>query len=55
MTVHAPLGRRNHRAKTHLGYQVIQIDLNRYLWRTPHGLWRLVDESGTHRVKPHAR
>ena len=48
---HAPLGRRNHRAKTHLGYQVIQIDLNRYLWRTPHGLWRLVDGSGTHRVE----
>ena len=49
---HAPLGRRNHRAKTHLAYEVIQVDLNRYLWRTPHGLWRLVDGSGTHRVEP---
>jgi hypothetical protein len=45
---HAPLGRRSHRAKTHLGYRVRQIGLNRYLWRTPHGLWRLVDGSGTH-------
>ena len=47
---HAPLGRRHHRAKTHLGYRVTQIGLNRYLWRTPHGLWRLVDGSGTHVV-----
>ena len=47
---HAPLGRRHHRAKTHLGYRLTQIGLNRYLWRTPHGLWRLVDGSGTHVV-----
>jgi hypothetical protein len=45
---HAPLGRRGHRAKTHLGYRVWQLGLNRYLWRTPHGLWRVVDGSGTH-------
>jgi len=45
---HAPLGRRNHRAKTHLGYRVTQLGPGRYLWRTPHGLCRLVDGSGTH-------
>jgi hypothetical protein len=49
---HAPLGRRNHRAKTHLGYRLWQLGPNRYLWRTPHGLWRVVDGSGTH-VVPH--
>lgn len=43
----APLGRRGHRAKTHLPYQVTQIGLNAYVWRTPHGLYRLVDGSGT--------
>ena len=48
---HAPLGRRHHRAKTHLDYQVHQISPGVYLWRTPHGLWRLVDGSGTHRVE----
>jgi hypothetical protein len=47
---HAPLGRRHHRAKTHLNYQVFQIDHGRYLWRTPHGIWRLVDGDGTHEV-----
>lgn len=47
---HALLGRRSHRAKTHLGYHVTQIGLDRYLWQTPHGLWRLVDATGTHTV-----
>ena len=47
---HAPLGRRSHRAKTHLGYRVWQLGPNRYVWRTPHGLWRVVDGSGTHVV-----
>lgn len=47
---HAPLGRRHHRAKTHQNYEVFQIGYDRYLWRTPHGLWRLVDGSGTHEV-----
>jgi hypothetical protein len=44
----APLRRRQHRAKTHLGYKVTQLDLGVYLWRTPNGLWRLVDDHGTH-------
>ncbi len=47
---HAPLGRRHHRAKTHQSYQLFQLGYARYLWRTPHGLWRLVDGSGTHTV-----
>ncbi|GAB3262603.1 DUF222 domain-containing protein [Nocardioides dilutus] len=51
---HAPLGRRHHRAKTHQAYQVHQLGLGRYLWRTPHGLWRLVDGSGTHVVHAEA-
>jgi hypothetical protein len=47
----APLGRRHHRAKTHQGYEVFQIGYGRYLWHTPHGLWRLVDGDGTHEVQ----
>ena len=46
----APLGRRHHRAKTHLPYRSRQLDLARYLWRSPHGLRRLVDGSGTHEL-----
>jgi hypothetical protein len=45
---HAPLGRRGHRAKTHQGYRLRQLGPGIYLWRTPHGLLRLVDGSGTH-------
>lgn len=51
---HAPLGRRHHRAKTHLGYKLWQLDLGRYLWRSPHGLWRLVDGAGTHPIDEQA-
>jgi hypothetical protein len=43
----APLSRTNHCAKTHLGYQVHQLGLGTYLWRTPRGLYRLVDHTGT--------
>jgi hypothetical protein len=43
----APLSRTTHRAKTHLGYQLHQLDLGTYLWRTPHGLYRLVNHTGT--------
>jgi hypothetical protein len=43
----APLSRTAHRAKTHLGYQLHQLDLGTYLWRTPHGLYRLVNHTGT--------
>lgn len=44
----APLTRRHHRAKTHLGYSVEQLDATTFRWRTPHGLERLVDHTGTH-------
>jgi hypothetical protein len=43
-----PLGRTGHRAKTHLGYQCIAITSGGTLWRSPHGLHRLVDQHGTH-------
>lgn len=43
-----PLGRTGHRAKTHLGYRCIPLASGGTLWRTPHGLHRLVDEHGTH-------
>jgi len=46
----APLGRRHHRAKTHLPYQVQQLGLGSYAWRTPHGLCRVVDGTGTHLI-----
>ena len=43
----APLTRGRHRAKTHLAYRVIQLAPGCWLWRTPHGLWRLVHPDGT--------
>jgi len=43
-----PLSRHPHRAKTHLGYRVTQTGLTEYVWSTPHGLHRLVDQDGTH-------
>ncbi|GAA1144680.1 hypothetical protein [Nocardioides aquiterrae] len=46
----APLSRSNHRAKTHRGYRLRQIDDGTYLWTSPHGLHRLVDPTGTYRV-----
>ena len=46
----APLGRRDHRAKTHLNYRARQLGLARYLWHTPNGRRRLVDSRGTHEV-----
>lgn len=46
----APLRRGSHRAKTHLGYSVEQVDLTTYRWRTPHGLRRVVDHTGTRDV-----
>jgi hypothetical protein len=51
----APLTRRHHRAKTHLGYTVDQLDRTTYLWTTPHGLQRLVDHTGTHLVNGSVR
>ena len=46
----ANLTRTSHRAKTHLGYRVTQIGTNAWVWRTPHGLLRIVDNHGTHLV-----
>lgn len=46
----APLTRTNHRAKTHLGYRLRQIGPDDYVWRTPHGLNRRVDSTGTHPI-----
>jgi hypothetical protein len=42
-----PLTRHHHRAKTHLGYTVLQLGPDRWLWGTPHGLYRLVTTRGT--------
>ena len=47
-----PLGRTHHRAKTHLGYRVRQLGPGDYVWRTPHGLCRRVDATGTHAIDP---
>ncbi len=47
---HAPLARSHHRAKTHAGYRLRQLDDATYLWTTPHGLRRLVDPTGTHPI-----
>lgn len=47
-----PLSRTAHRAKTHLGYRVRQLRPGVYVWRTPHGLTRLVDHRGTTVLPP---
>ncbi|MCW2791490.1 MAG: hypothetical protein JWO76_588 [Nocardioides sp.] len=47
-----PLSRTPHRAKTHLAYRVTALPTGETLWRTPHGLHRLVDSAGTHRLDP---
>lgn len=47
-----PLGRTGHRAKTHLGYRVTALPTGETVWRTPHGLDRIVDERGTHLLAP---
>jgi hypothetical protein len=48
----APLTRRHHRAKTHLGYQCEQLALGVYRWTTPHGLVRIVTPDGTRKIEP---
>lgn len=48
----APLARRHHRAKTHLGYTLRQLDISAYRWTTPHGLGRLVTPTGTREFEP---
>jgi hypothetical protein len=45
------LSRRHHRIKTHApGWATWQVDDQLHLWRTPHGRYRLVDQTGTHAV-----
>jgi hypothetical protein len=48
-----PLSRTAHRAKTHLGYRCRAVPTGEVLWRTPHGLHRLVDAVGTHTIDAH--
>jgi hypothetical protein len=43
----SPLGRRHHRWKTHAGYTSRQCGDGRYVWRTPHARYFLVDHTGT--------
>ncbi|MCD4534731.1 hypothetical protein LRP67_11615 [Nocardioides sp. cx-169] len=43
-----PLTRTNHRAKTHLGHRATPLETGEVVWRTRHGLTRLVDTAGTH-------
>ncbi len=43
----APLSRTHHRAKTHRGWRVDQVGLDRHVWRSPHGLCREVGPAGT--------
>lgn len=45
-----PLSRTPHRAKTHLGYRCTPLPTGEVLWRTPHGLYRIVDGTGTHQL-----
>jgi hypothetical protein len=47
-----PLGRRHHRWKTHAGYASRQCGTSRWVWRTPHSRYYLVDHRGTHRLEP---
>jgi hypothetical protein len=46
----APLGRHHHRIKTFGRWQLTCLSPGRYLWRSPHGFWFLVDQDGTHRL-----
>jgi hypothetical protein len=46
----APLGRRHHRWKTHAVSR--QCGASRWVWRTPHSRYYLVDHRGTHRLDP---
>jgi hypothetical protein len=47
----AHLTRHHHRIKTHApGWRTWQLDDHTHLWRTPHGRYRLVDQTGTHPV-----
>ncbi len=45
-----PLSRTAHRAKTHLGYRCKPLPTGEVIWRTPRGLHRIVDATGTHQI-----
>ncbi len=46
------LTRSHHRAKTHApGWRTWQLDDHTHLWRTPHGRYRITDQTGTHLVE----
>ncbi len=45
-----PLGRRHHRWKTHAGHHCRQSGTTRWVWRTPHGRYYVVDHAGTRRL-----
>jgi len=47
---YGPLGRFNHRVKTHGRWTVRQPFAGIYLWRDPHGQLYLVDHTGTHKL-----
>jgi hypothetical protein len=47
-----PLGRRHHRYKTHGGYTSRQCGTSRWVWRTPHNRYYLVDHTGTRGLDP---
>ena len=50
----APLGRTEHRIKTHAtGWQLHNPTPGTYLWRTPHGYWYRTDPDGTHPLGQH--
>ena len=49
----APLGRRHHRWKTDAGYTTRQCGDGRYVWRTPHGRYFLVDHGALSPRPPH--
>ncbi|CUR55264.1 conserved hypothetical protein [metagenome] len=48
-----PLTRTHHRIKTHAGWHSRQTGPGEYVWRTPHGHYRLIDHRGTHIIPTH--
>ena len=45
-----PLGRGSHRLKTHGRWQVKQPFTGIFVWRDPHGVYYLVDHTGTRKI-----
>ncbi|MCL2783149.1 MAG: hypothetical protein FWD80_04150, partial [Propionibacteriaceae bacterium] len=46
------LSRRVHRAKTHGGFQLIQLESGEFVWKTPRGQHFLVGPGGTINLNP---